>query len=155
MLRLSGLAAFKAIFLRTSQTRGARNSSPSAPLPIELQASGFCRDLFRIAPIANDARRRDHMKTTINGPTRRLHMARIYAITLLASKASAMYRRAPVVALALAALLGPAACTGSPETLALRPDFEVKVMGSIDSVSIRDSLPGMTDSEFGHLIMMG
>ncbi len=106
-------------------------------------------------------------------------MARISAITLLANKTSEMFRRgklfvsvsarnfmsasivrpsgsrASVVALALAALFGPAACTGSPATLALRPDFEVKILGGIDSVSIRDSLPGMTDSEFAQLIRMG
>jgi hypothetical protein len=58
-------------------------------------------------------------------------------------------------ALALAALFGPAACTGSPATLALRPDFEVKTLGGIDTVSIRDSLPGMTDSEFAQLIREG
>src|SRR5260370_20912590 len=62
---------------------------------------------------------------------------------------------ASVVALALVTLLGPVACTGSPATLALRPDFEVKTLAGIDSVSIRESLPGMTESEFEQLVRMG
>jgi AraC-like DNA-binding protein len=48
------------------------------------------------------------------------------------------------VALALVALFCPAACTGSPATLALQPDFEANTLESIDSVSIRDSLPEMS-----------
>ncbi len=62
---------------------------------------------------------------------------------------------ASVVALALVTLFGPVACTGSPATLALRPDFEVKTLAGIDSVSIRESLPGMTESEFEQLVRMG
>jgi hypothetical protein len=106
-------------------------------------------------------------------------VARISTIYLLANKTSVMFRRgrlfvslsarnfmsawiirpsgsrASAVALALMALFGPAACTGSPATLALRPDFEVKTLGGIDSVSVRESLPGMTDREFEQLIRMG
>jgi hypothetical protein len=63
--------------------------------------------------------------------------------------------RASVIALALVSMFGPAACTGSPTTLALRPDFEVKTLGGIAGVSIRTSLPGMTDSEFEQLVRMG
>jgi hypothetical protein len=63
--------------------------------------------------------------------------------------------RASVVAFALVSLFGPAACTGSPATLALRPAFEVKTLGGIASVSSRGSLPGMTDSEFEQLVRMG
>ncbi len=63
--------------------------------------------------------------------------------------------RASVVALALMSLVGPAACTGSPATLALQPDFEVKTLGGVASVSIRESLPGMTDSEFEQLVRIG
>jgi hypothetical protein len=63
--------------------------------------------------------------------------------------------RASVVALALVSPFGPAACTGSPGTLALRPAFEVKTLGGIASVSSRGSLPGMTDSEFERLVRTG
>jgi len=63
--------------------------------------------------------------------------------------------RASVGAIALVSLFGPAACTGSPATLALPPDFEVKTLGGIASVSIRGSLPGMTDSEFEQLVRIG
>jgi len=63
--------------------------------------------------------------------------------------------RASVGALALVSLLGSAACTGSPETLALPPDFEVKTSEGIAGVGIRGSLPGMTDSEFAQLVRTG
>jgi hypothetical protein len=63
--------------------------------------------------------------------------------------------RASVAALALVSLPVLWACTGSPATLALRPDFEVETSGGIASVSIRESLPGMTDSEFEQLVRMG
>jgi hypothetical protein len=61
-------------------------------------------------------------------------------------------RSRALVALALGTLLGPAACTGSPATLELQPDFAVKTPNAIISVSIRESLPGMTDSEFEQLV---
>ena len=50
--------------------------------------------------------------------------------------------RASLVALALVSLFGHAACTGSPATLALRPDFEVKTSVGIASVSIREHCLG-------------
>jgi hypothetical protein len=80
-------------------------------------------------------------------------MGRISAVTCLRIRRGRSFVWAS--ALALAALFGPGACTGSPATLALRPDFEVKTLGGIDSVSIRGSLPGMTDSEFALLIKEG
>jgi hypothetical protein len=52
-------------------------------------------------------------------------------------------------------LVGLAACTGSPATLALRPDFEVKTSAGVASVNIRESLPGMTDSAFETLVRTG
>jgi hypothetical protein len=63
--------------------------------------------------------------------------------------------RASVAALALVSLSVLWACTGSPASLALRPDFEVKTLGGIASVSIRESLPGMTDSGFEQLVRTG
>jgi hypothetical protein len=60
--------------------------------------------------------------------------------------------RALVVALALGSLLGAAACTGSPATLEMQPDFAVSMRDGIASVSIRQSWPGMTDSEFERLV---
>jgi hypothetical protein len=63
--------------------------------------------------------------------------------------------RAPAAALALAALIGLSACTGSPATLALRPDFEVTTSMGVATVTIRESLPGMTDSEFAQSVRTG
>jgi hypothetical protein len=64
-------------------------------------------------------------------------------------------RMTPVVLARTRALLllsGLAACTGSPATLALQPDFEVMTPAGIASVSIRQSPPGMTDAEFTQLV---
>ncbi len=58
-------------------------------------------------------------------------------------------------ALVLVSLTGLAACTGSPATLAERPTFEVKSPSGIASVTVRGSWPGMTDSEFAHLVEAG
>lgn len=52
-------------------------------------------------------------------------------------------------------LLCLASCTGSPATLALRPDFEVMTPAGIASVSIRQSPLGMTDAEFTQLVRTG
>jgi hypothetical protein len=60
---------------------------------------------------------------------------------------------APVLALLLQS--GLAACTGSPATLALRPDFEVMTPAGVASVGIRQSPSGMTDAEFAHLVSVG
>src|SRR5437868_4782950 len=56
---------------------------------------------------------------------------------------------------ALVLLSGLAACTGSPATLALQPDFEVMTPAGIASVSIRESPPGMTDAQFTQLLKAG
>jgi hypothetical protein len=53
------------------------------------------------------------------------------------------------------ALLSPAACTGSPATLALQPDFAMTTPVGIASVSMRESVPGLTDSEFEQLVRTG
>jgi hypothetical protein len=63
--------------------------------------------------------------------------------------------RLSVVALAVMALLGPAACTGSPTTLALQPDFAMATSEGVTSVSVRNSLPGMTDNEFARVVRTG
>jgi hypothetical protein len=49
-------------------------------------------------------------------------------------------------------LLFQTGCTGSPATLRQPPDFEVATRAGIASVSIRQPLPEMTDTEFAHLI---
>jgi hypothetical protein len=71
----------------------------------------------------------------------------------------AMFARMTPVALArtraLLLLSGLAACTGSPATLALQPDFEVMTPAGIASVSIRQSPPGMTAAEFTPLVKAG
>jgi hypothetical protein len=56
---------------------------------------------------------------------------------------------------ALLLLCGLASCAGSPRTLALQPDFEVKTPAGVASVSIRESPVGMTDEEFAQLVMAG
>lgn len=63
--------------------------------------------------------------------------------------------RASAVGLALGLLFGPAACTGSPSTLALPPDFEVMTAAGVASVSLRESFPGTTDAEFIRLVRTG
>jgi hypothetical protein len=52
-------------------------------------------------------------------------------------------------------LCGLASCTGSPATLALRPDFEVMTPAGAASVSIREAPAGMTDEQFTHLVRLG
>jgi hypothetical protein len=63
--------------------------------------------------------------------------------------------RASAVGLALGLLFGPAACTGSPSTLALQPDFEVMTTAGIASVSIRQPFPGTTFAESTRLVRIG
>jgi hypothetical protein len=64
-------------------------------------------------------------------------------------------RRPSSVALALGLLISPAACTGSPTTLALQPDFTMATPVGITSVSVRESLPGLTDHEFEEMVRTG
>lgn len=64
----------------------------------------------------------------------------------LARRLQLRWRRAP--GLVLAPLLGLAACTGSPATLASQPDFEVSTGAGPASVSIRQAPPGVTDTAF-------
>jgi hypothetical protein len=64
-------------------------------------------------------------------------------------------RPAPVLVartLALVLLSALAACTGSPATLAMQPDFEMMTPARLASVSIRQSPPEMTDAEFTRLV---
>jgi hypothetical protein len=56
---------------------------------------------------------------------------------------------------ALLSLCGLASCTGSSVPLALQPNFEVGTPADVASVSIRESPPGMTDTEFALLIRAG
>jgi hypothetical protein len=44
------------------------------------------------------------------------------------------------------------ACTGSPATLSMRPDFEATTLAGMASVSIRDPLPGLTYGESERLL---
>jgi hypothetical protein len=48
--------------------------------------------------------------------------------------------------------LGLAACTGSPAILASQPDFEVLTGAGLASVSIRQSPPGITDTEYAEWV---
>jgi hypothetical protein len=54
--------------------------------------------------------------------------------------------------LLLLALIALSACTGSPATLAMQPDFEIATSAGPASVSIRGAPPGMTDSEFERVV---
>lgn len=55
----------------------------------------------------------------------------------------------------LMALSCVASCTGSPATVASRPDFEVMTPAGIASVSIRQSPLEVTDAEFTQTIRIG
>jgi hypothetical protein len=63
--------------------------------------------------------------------------------------------RTSAFGLALALLLGPAACTGAPATVALQPDFEMMTGAGVASVSIRQPLPGTTFARSTELIRTG
>jgi hypothetical protein len=63
--------------------------------------------------------------------------------------------RKRVIALALVVLFGEAGCTGSPSTLALQPDFAMTTPIGVASVSMRESMPGITDNEFSQMIRAG
>ena len=56
---------------------------------------------------------------------------------------------------ALVLLSGLAACTGSPATLALQPDFEVMTPAGVASISVRQPLPEMTEAQFSRLVTTG
>lgn len=66
-----------------------------------------------------------------------------------------MRPRTFIPGLALASLLATVACTGSPNTVAMPPDFEVMTPEGMASVSIRESLPNLTDAEFQLAVMTG
>jgi hypothetical protein len=55
----------------------------------------------------------------------------------------------------LLALSAVSACTGSPATLALRPDFELATPTGPASVSIRQAPPDMTLAEFDQTVKSG
>jgi hypothetical protein len=78
------------------------------------------------------------------------------AQTVVSGRVAGPNRSRPsLVALALGLLIGPAACTGSPTTVALQPDFAMKTSAGIASVSIRESPPGLTGSEFEQIVRTG
>ena len=66
-----------------------------------------------------------------------------------------MKPRTFIAGLALASLLATAGCTGSPYTVAMTPDFEMMTPEGVASVSIRESLPNLTDAEFQRVVMTG
>lgn len=57
--------------------------------------------------------------------------------------------------LSFGALLLVSACTGSPATLALQPDFDIATATGPASVSIRETPPGMTFAEFERAVSTG
>jgi hypothetical protein len=82
--------------------------------------------------------------------------ASVIARTLVSARITGPGRSRPsFVALALGVLIVLAACTGSRTTLALPPDFLMRTPAGIASVSIRESLPGMTDHEFEQTVKAG
>lgn len=66
-----------------------------------------------------------------------------------------MRPRTFIAGLALASLLATAGCTGSPYTVAMAPDFEMITPEGMASVSIRESLPNLTDAEFQRVVATG
>jgi hypothetical protein len=64
-------------------------------------------------------------------------------------------RRKLATAWPILAVLTPVACTGSPATLSMRPDFEVTTSVGTASVSIREPLPGLTYDESERLLRAG
>ena len=56
---------------------------------------------------------------------------------------------------AILAMFAVSACAGSPATMAMQPDFEVATSAGPASVSVRDAPPGMTMSEFEHVVRTG
>lgn len=60
-----------------------------------------------------------------------------------------------IFALPLLALATVSACTGSPATLAMRPDFQVATSAGPAEVCIRETPPGMTFSEFDRIVKDG
>ena len=59
------------------------------------------------------------------------------------------------MAWSILSVLTPVACTGSPATLSMRPDFEVATSVGTASVSIREPLPGLTYDESERLLRAG
>lgn len=57
--------------------------------------------------------------------------------------------------LSLLVSMAPTACTGSPATVALQPDFDVTTAGGPASVSIRETPPDMTFAEFAKAVKAG
>jgi hypothetical protein len=60
-----------------------------------------------------------------------------------------------IAGLALAGLLVTLGCTGSSYTLAMAPDFAVMTPEGMAGVSIRETLPDLTDAEFQQVVMAG
>jgi hypothetical protein len=60
-----------------------------------------------------------------------------------------------IAGLALVSLLSAVGCTGSTYTVAMPPDFEVMTPEGMASVSIREPLPNLTDTEFQQVVMTG
>jgi hypothetical protein len=81
-----------------------------------------------------------------SGHARRLPFARINGANRLRSLSRV---------LALVALLLPASCTGSPETLALQPDFAMTTTTGLVGVNVRGSVPGVTDRAFVQMVRTG
>src|ERR1700757_4569613 len=57
--------------------------------------------------------------------------------------------------LSLSVSIVVSACTGSPTTLALEPDFQVTTPTGPASVSIRETPPGMSFAEFEYAVSTG
>ena len=62
-------------------------------------------------------------------------------------------RLLPALTLGVSVLVS--ACTGSPATLALQPDFDVATSAGPASVSIREAPPDMTFAEFEQAVSAG
>ena len=78
------------------------------------------------------------------------------AALLLATEGSHVARgkRLPIafIAVPLLSLFGLTACLGAPRGLVQQPTFELKSPTGLVGVTIREPLPGRTDSEFETLV---
>jgi hypothetical protein len=82
--------------------------------------------------------------------------ASVTALFFASVQATGRYRSPPIITVrTIAALIGVAACTGSPTSLRLQPDFTMVASEGLTSVSVRNALPGMADDEFAQIVRTG
>jgi hypothetical protein len=66
-----------------------------------------------------------------------------------------LWRSLAILTVTWGSAIALSGCTGSPATLAMKPDFDMVTPGGVVSVSVREALPGMPDNEFRDVVMTG